>query len=542
MPVGCALAALVALAVLAGCQEHRAAIREGPDGDGGKRPGGVLRLVQEAPFTLDPLHSDSVYEALPVNQLFDGLVAVDPGLNVIPALASTWRISRQGTVYVFNLREGVRFHDGTPLRAADVVFTFRRVLDPHAERRNLVFSYLEVIEGAMAYARGETDELPGVSADDDRTVTIRLTRPYPSFLQVLAMDGLRVVPAHVMERIGEEEFGRNPIGTGPFRLADWTDDRLELTANTDYYCCAPWLDAVELHFFHEGDNDGGVGRYDRRELDVLEIQSGELERLSREPGTRIYHYQELSLAFLGLLTTSPPLDNVRVRQAIAHAIDRERFIEQAPQTRRAAVGILPPGLWGYSPSRKALPFDRGRARQLLLEAGVPGGQGLPPIHMLIPASSQAGEQVAEQIRRDLAEVGIRLEVQKVGWPELATRTDERTAQAFLLAWIADLTDPDSFLRTLFEAGGAANFFAFGDARTDELLERGAREVNPVHRAKIYREVERRILEQVPLVPLYHTRGTLAMRQHLRGFEPGPLGIANVDLERVWLDPRAQGPS
>jgi ABC-type transport system substrate-binding protein len=538
---GLTVAILVCLGGLVACQEHRAAVREAP-APVEPEAGGVLRVVQEAPVSLDPLIGDSVYEAFPVNQLFDGLVAVDPGLNVIPALASTWRICSKGVAYRFNLREGVRFHDGRPVTADDVVFTFRRVLAPGSERRNLVFSYLEVVEGAMAYARGERDDLPGVMAEDERTVLIRLTRPYPSFLQVLAMDGLRVVPRHVIERDGEEAFGRRPVGTGPFLLESWGDTRLELTANTEYFGCAPMLDGVELQFYNEGDKDGGAARYDRHELDVLEVPSEHMERLSRDPESRMYHYQELSLAFLGLLTTAPPLDDVHVRQAIAHAIDRESFIQQSPAARREAVGILPPGLWGYSPTHKALRHDRGRARQLLLEAGVPGGQGLPPIEMLIPASSAAGERVALKIREDLAQVGIRLELKKVGWVELSSRTQEHTAQAFLLAWIADLTDPDSFLRTPFESGGAANYFAFRDRRTDELLERGAREVDPIVRAKFYREAEKRILEQVPMVPLYHTRGTLALRHYVRGFEPGPLGIANVDLERVWLDSSGTGPS
>ena len=350
-----------------------------------------------------------------------------------------------------------------------------------------------------------------------------------------------MVPRHVIERDGDEAFGRRPVGTGPFVLDAWGESGLELTANADYFGSSPMLDRVELQFYNDDDLDGGAGRYDRRELDILEVPSEHMDRLSRDPRSRMYHYQELSLAFLGLLTTSPPLDNVRVRQAIAHAIDRDAFVQQSPATRREAVGILPPGLWGYSPSRKALAFDRGRARQLLLEAGVPGGQGLPPIEMLIPATSAAGERVAKKVQQDLAEVGIRLELKKVPWVELSTRTQEHTAQAFLLAWIADLTDPDSFLRSPFESDGAANYFDFHDQRTDELLEQGARELDPIVRAKIYREAEKRIVEQVPLVPLYHTRGTLAMRPHVRGFEPGPLGIANVDLERVWLDSQA-GPS
>jgi oligopeptide transport system substrate-binding protein len=500
------------------------------------RRGGVLRLVQERPESLDPATVGTVYASLPVNQIFDGLVGLDPGLHVGPALASTWTISRDGRTYVFHLRPDVRFHDGSSLTSADVVFTIERVLSAPPDSRSVAFSYLGVVVGAADFAAGRRSDLPGVVAVDPLTVRIELERPYLSFLEVLAMDGLRIVPRHVVEKLGDAAFGRAPVGTGPFRLADWNRKGLRLTANPDYFAGPPHLDEVDILFLGDDEDDSGAARFDRGEVDVLEVPAEHLERLAREPGVSLHRYQELSLSFLGLLTGTPPLDDVRIRQAVACAIDREGLAARSPATRRYASGILPPGIPAYSPRTKGIGYDPARSRRLLAAAGHADGRGLPPIRLFTTAKSEAAKKVLEQLRANLDAVGIRLEVLDVPWSELNRRIEDHSAPAFLLAWIADLPDPDAFLRTLFESGGSANFFDFHDRETWALLRRGAREMNPVERAKIYRQVEQRILELSPMVPLYHSVGILAVRGGVHGLEPGPLGLASAELEHVWIAP------
>jgi ABC-type transport system substrate-binding protein len=188
----------------------------------------------------------------------------------------------------------------------------------------------------------------------------------------------------------------------------------------------------------------------------------------------------------------------------------------------------------YSPRTRGPGFDPDRSRRLLREAGYPGGEGLRPVRLVTTARSAAALAVVEQLRTDLKEVGIDLKLEDVSWGEFSERLEDHSAPAFLMAWIADLPDPDAFLRTLFESEGSANYFSFHDAQTWTHLERGVREMNPVERAKIYREAEERILELAPLVPLYHTMGVVAMRENVRGLEPGPMGLASVNFERVWF--------
>ncbi|HET9299359.1 MAG TPA: ABC transporter substrate-binding protein [Candidatus Polarisedimenticolaceae bacterium] len=496
-----------------------------------RQRGGTLRLRLEVPQSLDPLGADSVYESLPIRQVFEGLVATDAGLNIVPALAATWTISRDGRTYVLHLREGVRFHDSVPLAADDVVFTFERALrsdDPG----NLARPYLSVLEGADAFAAGRTPGLAGVRALDGLTVQIQLARPYSCFLEVLAMDGLRVVPRHAFASTTAEGFGRAPVGTGPFRFQTWDDAHLVLARNTDYWGETAWLDDVSILFQEEGDRLD-TDRLLAGEVDVAEVRDGDLERL-REPQARVLRFQELSVAFLGLLTRTPPLDDVRIRQAIACAIDRDALVADAPLLRRKAVGILPPGLPGYSPDPKVLPYDPDRARALLALAGKPGGRGLPPIDLYTSGSSAAATRVIELIRQDLADVGINVQVHIVPWGEMSTRLQEKTAPAFMLGWVADLADPDAFLRALFQSDVISNLFAFEDEQADTLLDAGAREMHPVRRVHLYREAESRILQLAPLVPLYHSSGLLATSRRVRDFDPGPMGLSAIDLRHVWL--------
>lgn len=496
------------------------------------RSGGVLRMVQEAPRSLDPLDSDSVYESLPVNQIFDTLVRTDASLNVVPALAETWTISRDGRVYDFRLRLAVRFHDGTTLEAEDVAFTIRRAL--RRGPSSLVFPYLLVIEDAEAYAAGRREDLPGVQAIDAQTVRIRLARPYPSFLEVLAMDSVSIVPRSRVEEGGEGSFARSPVGTGPFQLAEWSEERMTLERNPAHFGGAPPLRGIEIGFLRADEDDFGEARFANGQLDLLEPMTESLPRLASDPGVHLYRYQELTLSFLGLNTQAPPLDQVWLRQAIAHALDRQALVQDSPDVRRDAVGILPPGIVGYTPAPKALAHDPERARQLLREAGHPGGRGIPPIKLFNPSHGTAVMRVVERLRTDLDVVGLRLEEVPVTWAEMSERLEHGTTEIFLLAWVADLSDPDAFM-SMFRSDGTGNYFGYRDARTDELLAQGAAELDPVRRGRIYRSLERHVLEQAPLVPLYHTLGIVAARNELRGLEPGPLGLARVDLGKVWFE-------
>jgi len=529
---------LLALALLPACGPSEAGARPSAAAGGAKpRQGGSFHMVLEGPACLEPACIDSVYDALPTSQIFDGLVALDAGLNVVPRLADTWTISRDGRTYTIHIRKGVTFHDGSQLTADDVVFSIERLLEHKRARRSIACSYLGVIKGADAFARGKAAHLAGLVALDPSRIEISLDRPYLSFLEVLAMDDLRIAPRSVVTRRGERAFRSAPVGTGPFKLKEWTSDGLRLVAHEDYFAGRPYLDEVVIHFPKPGERDAGNARFLRGEIQIVEPTSDSLPVLARDPTVEIHRYQELSLSFLGLQTGSPPWNDARIRKAIAQAIDRKALAQLSPTTRREAQGILPPGLPGYSPSPKAPAYDPDAARALLAEAGYPEGRGLRPLRLYTAQSGSSSVAKSNaRLKDDLAKVGIVLEIHEVPWSRLIELIEDSAAPAFQLGWIADLPDPDAFLRTLFEPGGSANYFNFLDPDTAVSLERGASETNPLERARIYRELEKAILDKAPLVPLFHSMGMIASRRDVHGLKPGPMGIASLDLETVWLDP------
>ncbi len=522
---------------LTACESSQATPRDGlAHVDAAPRRGGVFRLLEEAPVSLDPADVDSVYEALPIGQIFDGLVALDPGLNIVPALADTWTISRDGLDVMIHIRQGVKFHDGSPLTADDVVYSFRRILAPARARKSIAASYLQIVEGAPAFSGGKSTKLPGIVAVDPSRVEIRLSRPYLSFLSVLAMDDLRIVPRHVLEKKGDAAMRRAPVGTGPFRFVSWSDDALVLSANDEYFAGRAYLDRVMILFPRADERDTGNARFLRGEIDIVKPTSDSLPLLQADPAIEMHRFQDLSVSFLGMNTTIPPLNDARVRQAIGAAIDRRALAEISPGMRSIAQGILPPGLPSYSPSPKAIDYSPERARALLVQAGHPGGRGLSPIPFY---TSQVGSSALanslDRLRNDLAAVGIPLEVHVVNWADLNDKIERHEAPLFQLGWVADLPDPDSFLRTLFEPGGSANYFDFDDAETGRSLERGASETNPLERARIYRGLEQSVLAKAPLVPLFHSVGVIATRRSVHGLKPGPMGFGALALESVWLD-------
>lgn len=505
-------------------------------------PGGVLRMVQEAPLSLDPADASSVYESLPINQIFDSLVVLDASQGIVPGLASEWFVTRDGLTYEFQLRPDVRFHDGVTLTSADVAFTIRRLLAGGSASMSSVVPYLSVVRGADAFRLGQTDHLAGVEVVDDLTLRLHLEHAYPSFLEVLTLDGLKIVPAHVLRDGDADAFRSTPVGTGPFRLQGVTDDGMVLVANEDYHGGRPHLDRFEIGFLGADEVDSGAARYFARDLDVIEPNTADLERLAEDPGTRMFRYQELGLSFLGFSTSVPPLDRLEIRQAVAHAIDRARLVSDSPVVRREARGILPPGMAAYSPDVKTLAHDPDRARELVRQAGFSAANPLPPLELYTSSHSPAAMRTLARIVEDIEAVGIPVEVRDVGWAELHERIENGGAAAFLLAWLADMTDPDAFLRGLVNTDGQPNHFGYEDEQSVRLLEQGFRELNPTMRTEIYRRLERRILGRAPVVPLYHTMGVVAVGSDVHGVEPGPMGLSHVAFERVWIDPGPGGPS
>jgi peptide/nickel transport system substrate-binding protein/oligopeptide transport system substrate-binding protein len=523
-----------ALAACSGAGESPGSVaREDPR----PRRGGTFRYLTETPSTLDPAFANDAYSVLVTHQIFQGLVRFDAFLNVIPSVARTWIISRDGMTYTFELNPGVRFHNGREVQAEDFVYTLTRILDP-ASPASLAADFLVRIRGAREFREGEAKAVEGLRALGPQTLEIRLAEPYPAFLAVLAMDQAHVVPREAIEPDGGRRFESHPVGTGPFRFLEWVPgERIVLVRNDEFHRGPAWLDTL-LFLVPETEAH-------RTELAARRMLAGKVE-MTQVPRQMLgaFHARndlvllrrhELSVSFLGFDVKLPPFDNPLLRQAIAAALDRDRMIALAPEGRALPAGILPPGMLFYTPAPKILPHDLARARALLREAGYPEGRGLPELVHWSASSSEVSRKMDEILREDLARIGIRMKLAYTDWVAFDRLITDHEAGCFSLAWIADVPDPDSFFASLFHSRSATNLFRYESATVDSLLALGHGERDPEVRASVYHRIERQVLASAPMIPLFHSTTIHAVSRRVRGLDMSPLGVSDVNLYRVWLE-------
>jgi peptide/nickel transport system substrate-binding protein/oligopeptide transport system substrate-binding protein len=521
--------------------------------------GGTLRIIHQEPGTLDPLYVDDVYEGTITNQVFEGLLALDETCNLQPHLAEKWTISADGREYVFSLRPGVRFSDGTPLSAVDVVVTFACLLSPKRHSDSFAATYLEGIEGARAFEEGLADWPSGLEVLDSLTLRVRLEEPLATFLSALTMDqarivawrdrlelipgGLETLRRHLPNRLlprgepPEPSGGLAPLGTGPFYPVSWERDvHVTLARNPWYWADPPGVDTLRFLTKQSWQADEIVQLFVDRQAEVAPVPRGRRRELEMKAGARIDVSPELTFSFIGLRLDHPPFDELLFRQALAYAIDVEKLAALDSGLVRPATGILPPGMPGYQPVPARLPFDPDAARDALAALGYGPDNPAPPCTLYTTPSMDPRKEFESSLKEDLAAVGIPLVVEYMEWTELDQATLRGELGMFLLGWVADIPDPDSIFHFLFHSQGSSNLFAFSDPLVDRLIEK-ARRTRGAERWEIYRKLESLILSQVPIIPLRNPSDMTAWQPYVVGVRHSPLGVATLALDRVRLLPR-----
>ncbi len=502
------------------------------------RRGGIYRYpLQYSPKTLDPARSTEIYTVTVVQQLFDGLVDFDRDLNIIPSVARSWRVSRDGKTYTFDLRQGVKFHNGREVTADDVVYSITRLL--RADTRSSAASQFEVIAGAKELREGRATSLRGVRVIDKMQVEIMLAEPYAPFLSLLAMKGAKIVPREAVEA-KDPPFERTPVGTGPFRFVRWDEGReIVLEANPEYFRGRPYLDklvyamlptATDLTVYREfrsgGFEESGIPA-DLRD----EVLTDRTVRVIRRP--------ILGIRFYGLSLHRPEWRDHSVREAMLLALDRAGIVNNAFRGQNQPTGgVLPPGLIGYGPDRPVPPADRARAAALLKEVG--GAGRLPPIEVWSAVHTRQAKAELEAISETWRSLGVSVETRFADdWPQFQRSLTEGRMSVFRYAWYADIPDPDNVLGILFHSKSKYNYMRYANPDVDQLLEQGRSELDPVRRVEIYQRAEARILADIPIIPLMTLSFEQAYQPYVKGVEVSPLGAPYVPMRKVWLD-RPQG--
>jgi peptide/nickel transport system substrate-binding protein len=476
------------------------------------RRGGTLNVgFADDSRTLDPIMSIQFSERQVLYLLFNTLLRMKPDFSLEPELAQSWSVERDGTRIVFQLRPGVKFHDGTDFDAAAVKWNLERRMDPAANSPQR--SQLEMIES--------------VEVTGPLTVAINTRQPFPPLLGHLAeRPGFMVSPT-AAQRSGQD-FGSNPVGTGPFKLTSWTrGSRIDLERNPNYWEPGlPHLDKVV--FSNIAGAVVGVQRLITGELDYVDSLSPQNIRqiennreIKLDPITvgRWYSYQ--------WHWNTAPFNNPKLRQAIAHAIDRRR-INDITMNGRGVVSNspTPEGLWWHTADLPGFDYDPARARALLAEAGVAPGTRFDLAAPTDPVLRQINQLVQEQLRA----VGIEADLKPIAQSDWYARVVQRAINFTPMRW-TQRPDPDGLLSILFHSRGFANSTGYSNPEVDRLLEAARSTFDQERRKGMYDQIHRLILQDLPYVPIYFSAEYAAMRQNVQNFRWIPDQIPR--FAQVW---------
>lgn len=502
---------------------------------GPRAVGGTYRRpLGSDPGTLDPVRTNDIYGRAVTEQIFDGLVQFDQTLTVSPALAQYWKASPDNLVWTFTLRRGVRFHHGRELTADDVVYSLTRILDPRI--KSDAADLFVHIKGAAEYRQGRARSVTGLVAVDAHTVQVTLSESSAPFVSLLAIGQAKIVPRDVAEQKGDS-FGNAPVGTGPFRFVRWERGKeIVLARNADAFQGPPSLSGVIYRIFPGESLDLMCREFVQGQLEETPIPPACLNRKS-DPRYFPLRRPTFSVRFYGLNTRVKPLSNVHVRQAIAYALDRESTVRDIFLGRHdIARGILPLGLPGYNPALRPPSYQPARARELLQQAGHPGGRGLGPIEIWSGARSDRVEKELAAVRTQLAAVGITAEIRyETNWPTFSRQLAEGRYPMFVYAWYADVPDPDNFLFKLFHSRSPRNVTGYSNPAVDRLLLQAREQSRLDLRSELYRQAEQIIVDEAPVVPVWHYVYERLFQGYVKNVEANGLGDAYLPLRRIWIE-------
>lgn len=497
--------------------------------------GGTYRRPLEFnPKTLDPALTTDMYAVTVTQQLFDGLVQFDKDLNVVPAIAKSWKISSDGLTYTFYLREGVKFHNGREVTADDFIYSFTRVINPMTS--SPAANLLERVVGFREFQEGSAGQVRGFHSSGKYVFEIKLSETYSPFLSILGMNKFKVLPREELER-SREGFGKFPIGTGPFRFVSMREgEEIILEANQDYFEGRPYLDKVVFRIFHGSPLEDIFKSFIEGNLDETSLPFKEFRDPTQLKGFNILRKPLLSLRFYGMQVRTKPFSNKKVRQAINFAINKNQIDQEAFNGMDSLTDrIIPLGMPGSSPTKVLYPYNPKRAKELLSEAGYPDGRGLPPLEFWSASKAEMTQRELEVVTSSLAKTGINLQVHyETNWKKFEEMLVSYQTPMFRYAWYADIPDPDNFLGILFHSKSKYNFAGYKRPELDKILDIAKREVNSLERVGLYRKAEQMILEDAVIVPTINHVFQQAYQPNVRGVEVNALGGPYIPMKKIWL--------
>ena len=502
----------------------------------GSQGGRLVRLFSDPP-TLDPHITTDYLAAAIVNEVFGGLVTIDPSIEIVPDLAKQWDISPDGRMFTFRLREDAKFHDGSPVTAEDFRWSLERAADPLTESP-VTDLYLGDVVGVSDKLNGESESITGLRIIDDYTLELTIDAPKSYFIAKLTYPTGFVLDRGNVEG-DDDNWIFQPNGTGPFRLERYdVGEAIVLSRNEHYHLGPPFLDEVEF-ILSGGD---AMLMYENDEIHITGLGLTDLERvqdpanpLSAELATAPPGF---SVSFIAMNFEQEPFDDVKVRQALNYAIDKREIATKVMEDLVVpAKGIIPPGFPSYNPDLRGYEFNPDKAKQLLAESKYGGDlENFPSVTISVAGNfgASVGLDLQAMLKTWQDVLGIDAEIQQTEWATFLQDVHRKRFQMFTLAWSADYPDPQNFLDIMFHSQSDNNWMNYNNREVDSLLEAARTEQNQAARFEQYNRIEQLIVDDAPWVPLWHsTESKVLIKPSVKGYHLVPMTIPK--LRFVYLD-------
>lgn len=503
------------------------------------RRGGTLRYaLSDDPEQIDPAFVADEEGEFVVDALFDSLVALDEDQQVVPAAARDWEVSENATVFTFRLRPDATFHDGTPVTAQDFVRAFNRMADGTRDPSSFVAYHLAPVQG-FEQTQQSGVPLAGVEAADQFTLRITLVEPFAEFLLVLSDPSLAPIP-EVADR-NPEGFAERPVGNGPFEMAEpWQHGQyIRVTRYPDHHRPA-WLDEVVFQIYlQDAGADQQYQAFTDGQLQVAGVPPARLEEAREAHGRSSDGYAapgvldgtSSTLYYFGFNTNEAPFDDPDVRRAVSLSIDREEIATEVMRGARApADGIVPPSIPGHGDDAcRFCRFDPEQAKELVEDVELPDS-----IELLYNVG-QSHRAIADHVAANIQEtLGVEVELSSEELQPFVQTLRAGNMDLFRLGWQADYPSAGSYLYPLFSSAtlGQDNLTRFSSSDVDQKLQQARATRDEAERQRLYQEVERSVLNQAVIAPVFFYRFNLVTADEVRDFRITPMG--RVDLTTVWL--------
>jgi len=524
---------LALIALLAGCIHH-------------EPPADITIINKAEPETLDPALITGIPAMRIAIGLFEGVTRLDPKTaRPIPGLAQSWDVSPDGEIYTFHLRTNLVWSTGEPITADDVVFSWIRTLNPATASDYA--GQLYYLKNAQAFNEGKIKDpsLVGIHALDKFTVRIELNHPIPFFLDICAMPLTYVVPRQTIEKYGDHWLMARPLpSSGPYELVYWKlNDKVRLEKNPLYWDAKNTQSDI-IDFLPIGSPSTAFNLYERGEADVIwdkEVVPAELlDILIHRPDAHTFSY--LATYFVDFNVTRKPFDNPRVRKALALAVDRNRIVKEITRGgERPTSHLVPDGTANYT-SPAGLGYNPELARELLAEAGYPGGKGFPRFEYLFNATAGGGQNINEDIAIELQQMwqntlGISMDLRQEEWKVYLNSMIHLNYDVGCSDWIGDYDDANTFL-SLFLSNDGNNRTGWKNARYDALVYEANEQTDLKIREKLFQQAETILVrDEMPCIPLYIYAGIDFYHTNILGIYPNILDDHPLQCIRKLKSPK-----